>query len=390
MVTVSSGTAPEPGRSATSTLWLDGRRRSGTRLRCPTPRPGTACEPGDLATRSRPTVARSDRVAAERGRLDVGIAGPLFMAELRRSEVSALRWADCPPRGQTHGLPPKSGTVTAAARRVAPDRRYRPARLPRRMEGTTRAVRPTPSACRSSPLARAGARRQPRRRRGRGLGPFDGYPPTPALPPVLAARPSRPRGAPGSAPPHGRRRWPPCHGSRTVRSQPVREAWSTGAEAAGAPLGRRAVHHRVLTSPSQDLSCTATVIVFSPAVRPNVLPHRLPYTNSTFTRRPTIAAARCKLPSVMSFFGSSTPPYVIGQPSLEQLEDGSDPARALRPDRLPGGLPELPDAHDDVYRGPIRRPRVVCGTCASSPIPPAACSRNPAKLPSLATVPTGR
>ena len=28
------------------------------------------------------------------------------MAELRRSEVSALRWADCPPRGQTHGLPP--------------------------------------------------------------------------------------------------------------------------------------------------------------------------------------------------------------------------------------------------------------------------------------------
>ncbi len=36
----------------------------------------------------------------------VGIAGPLFMAELRRSEVSALRWADCPPRGQTHGLPP--------------------------------------------------------------------------------------------------------------------------------------------------------------------------------------------------------------------------------------------------------------------------------------------
>ena len=31
-----------------------------------------------------------------------------------------------------------------------------------------------------------------------------------------------------------------------------------------------------------------------------------PYTNSTFTRRPTIAAARCRLPSVMSFFGSSS------------------------------------------------------------------------------------
>ena len=31
-----------------------------------------------------------------------------------------------------------------------------------------------------------------------------------------------------------------------------------------------------------------------------------PYTNSTFTRRQTIAADRCRLPSVMSFFGSSS------------------------------------------------------------------------------------
>ncbi len=30
------------------------------------------------------------------------------------------------------------------------------------------------------------------------------------------------------------------------------------------------------------------------------------YTSSMFTRRPTIAAARCRLPSVMSFFGSSS------------------------------------------------------------------------------------
>src|SRR5687767_12342849 len=33
-----------------------------------------------------------------------------------------------------------------------------------------------------------------------------------------------------------------------------------------------------------------------------------------FTRRPTIAAARCKLPSVMSFFGSSN----LGAARLEQ------------------------------------------------------------------------
>ena len=47
---------------------------------------------------------------------------------------------------------------------------------PRRLDGTTgatRAVRPGPSACRSSRLARAGARRQPGRPRGRGLGPSD-------------------------------------------------------------------------------------------------------------------------------------------------------------------------------------------------------------------------
>ena len=106
MVTVSSGSAPEPGRSATSTLWLDGRRRSGTRLRCPTPRPGTACEPGDLATRSRPRCRGQIGSPLSVAASTVGIAGPLFMAELRRSEVSALRWADCPPRGQTHGLPP--------------------------------------------------------------------------------------------------------------------------------------------------------------------------------------------------------------------------------------------------------------------------------------------
>ena len=37
--------------------------------------------------------------------------------------------------------------------------------------------------------------------------------------------------------------WPPCHGRRAVRPQPVREAWSTGAEVAGG-RGRRAVRPR--------------------------------------------------------------------------------------------------------------------------------------------------
>ena len=38
--------------------------------------------------------AESADVAVERGRLDAVIAGLLFMAGMRRSEVSALRWAD--------------------------------------------------------------------------------------------------------------------------------------------------------------------------------------------------------------------------------------------------------------------------------------------------------
>ena len=44
--------------------------------------------------RRRVRGVESDEVAVERGRLDAVIAGLLFMAGMRRSEVSALRWAD--------------------------------------------------------------------------------------------------------------------------------------------------------------------------------------------------------------------------------------------------------------------------------------------------------
>ncbi len=51
-----------------------------------------------LATCHRPRRrgrgGESEEVALERGRLDAVIAGLLFMAGMRRSEVSALRWAD--------------------------------------------------------------------------------------------------------------------------------------------------------------------------------------------------------------------------------------------------------------------------------------------------------
>ena len=46
----------------------------------------------------------SDQVAAARSRLDAVIAGLLFMGGLRRSEVSALRWADVEDAGDADGI----------------------------------------------------------------------------------------------------------------------------------------------------------------------------------------------------------------------------------------------------------------------------------------------
>ena len=46
----------------------------------------------------------SDQVAAARGRLDAVIAGLLFMGGRRRSEVSALRWADVADAGDGDGI----------------------------------------------------------------------------------------------------------------------------------------------------------------------------------------------------------------------------------------------------------------------------------------------
>ena len=60
-----------------------------------------------LATCHRPrTFARgseSPGTAARRGRLDAAIAGLLFMAALRRSEVASLRWSDLTDAGDTAG-----------------------------------------------------------------------------------------------------------------------------------------------------------------------------------------------------------------------------------------------------------------------------------------------
>ena len=46
----------------------------------------------------------SEEVALERGRVDAVIAGLLFMAGMRRSEVSALRWADVADSTEGDGM----------------------------------------------------------------------------------------------------------------------------------------------------------------------------------------------------------------------------------------------------------------------------------------------
>ena len=53
---------------------------------------------------ARPFSAAGGQMAAARGRLDALIAGLLFMGGLRRSEVSALRWADVADAGDADGI----------------------------------------------------------------------------------------------------------------------------------------------------------------------------------------------------------------------------------------------------------------------------------------------
>ena len=73
--------------------WLDGRPLEDARL---------AAYLAELHDAGR--GVESDQLAAERGRLDAVIAGLLFMGGLRRSEVSAPRWADVADAGDADGI----------------------------------------------------------------------------------------------------------------------------------------------------------------------------------------------------------------------------------------------------------------------------------------------
>ena len=91
---------PSPAGERTARVLAGYRRTAGDRGRGPARPFGAADLAAVLATCHRPRRRgrgrgmESDPVALERGRLDAVIAGLLFMAGMRRSEVSALRWAD--------------------------------------------------------------------------------------------------------------------------------------------------------------------------------------------------------------------------------------------------------------------------------------------------------
>ena len=99
---------PPPAGKRTARVLAGYRRTAAGRGRGPSP-PFTAADlAAVLATCQRPRRrgrgVESAAVAAERGRLDAVIAGLLFMAGMRRSEVAALRWDDVAEAPDADGL----------------------------------------------------------------------------------------------------------------------------------------------------------------------------------------------------------------------------------------------------------------------------------------------
>ena len=99
---------PPPAGPRTARVLAGYRRTAAERGRGQAPPFGAADLAAVLATCHRPRPRgrghEGDAVAAERGRLDAGIAGLLFMAGIRRSEVSALRWADVADAADGDGI----------------------------------------------------------------------------------------------------------------------------------------------------------------------------------------------------------------------------------------------------------------------------------------------
>ena len=99
---------PAPAGERTARVLAGYRRTAGDRGRGQARPFGVSDLAAVLATCHRPRRrgrgVESEEVALERGRLDAVIAGLLFMAGMRRSEVSALRWADVVDSTDSDGM----------------------------------------------------------------------------------------------------------------------------------------------------------------------------------------------------------------------------------------------------------------------------------------------
>ena len=99
---------PTPAGPRTASTLAAYRRTAADRGRGQTPPFSAADLAAVLATCHRPRRRgrglESDAVAARRGLVDAVIAGLAFMAGMRRSEVSALRWADVADAADGDGI----------------------------------------------------------------------------------------------------------------------------------------------------------------------------------------------------------------------------------------------------------------------------------------------
>ena len=148
-----------PAGARTARVLADYRRTASDRGRGQARPFGASDLAAVLATchrrRGRGRGVESEEVAFERGRLDAVIAGLLFMAGMRRSEVSALRWADVVDSTDGDGM-----LVTVRRSKTNPEGEVNDVRFVK--DGVARALRTLRAATNPEP-GRVDHRRDARR-----------------------------------------------------------------------------------------------------------------------------------------------------------------------------------------------------------------------------------
>lgn len=139
---------PDPAGERTARVLAGYRRTAGDRGRGQARPFSTADLAAVLATCRRPRRNRrgveSEQAATERGRVDAVIAGLLFMAGMRRSEVSALRWNDLDEANE-------GGGILVAVRRSKTDQEGAGRDVRFVKDGVARAIRTLRAATKPAP-----------------------------------------------------------------------------------------------------------------------------------------------------------------------------------------------------------------------------------------------